>query len=165
MIEYIQDLIDALREELQQYGEILALLDRQQELVVARAAGEIFQVVRLIQAQGEAIQRARGRRDNRRRVLAEALDLPATANFGAMMPFLPADYRPLLKALVDENNALLVRVQQRARQNHLLLSRSVEFMQKLLNTLMPGREMRVYDGQGKRENHPIARPTLYEAVG
>ena len=31
-----------------------------------------------------------------------------------------------------ENNELLVRVQQRARQNHLLLSRSVEMMQRFI---------------------------------
>ncbi len=54
-----------------------------------------------------------------------------------LIPLLPADYRPLVQALVDENNELLVRVRQRARQNHLLLSRSVELMQGLLNTLLP----------------------------
>ncbi len=43
-----------------------------------------------------------------------------------------------MQALVQENNELLVRVQQRARQNHLLLLRSLELMQKLINSLFPG---------------------------
>jgi len=58
--------------------------------------------------------------------------------FASLVPQLPPDYRPLVGALVEENNHLLVRVQQRARQNHLLLSRSLEMMQSFLNTLMPG---------------------------
>ena len=58
-----------------------------------------------------------------------------TAAFADLIPLLPADYRPLLQALVEENNELLVRVRQRARQNHLMLRRSVELMQELLNTL------------------------------
>ena len=70
-----------------------------------------------------------------------------------------------MKALVDENNELLVRVQQRARQNHLLLSRSVELMQGLLNSLLPGRETRVYNGQGGMDTHSAPPRLLYEAVG
>jgi flagellar biosynthesis/type III secretory pathway chaperone len=54
----------------------------------------------------------------------------------------------LIQALVDENNELLVRVRQRARQNHLLLSRSAELMRGLLDTLLLSRETRVYNGNG-----------------
>jgi hypothetical protein len=165
MIQQIQDLIESLREELQQYGEMLALLDRQKELVVAHAASEVFQLVRVIQAQGTAIQEARSRRETCRRSLARSLAGPDSSNFATLIPLLAADYRPLVKALVEENNALLLRIQQRARQNHLLLSRSVDFMQDLLNSLIPGREMRVYDGHGKKDTHPLAKASLYEAVG
>ena len=80
-------------------------------------------------------------------------------------PLVPAEYRPLLDALVRENNQLLFRVQQRARQNHLLLSRSLELMQRFLSTLFPTRDNQVYNDHGTR---PIWAPTLrplYEAVG
>ena len=53
-----------MREELQNYGEMLALLDRQQEQVKARSAAEIFQSISLIQAQAAAIQGARQQRDD-----------------------------------------------------------------------------------------------------
>jgi flagellar biosynthesis/type III secretory pathway chaperone len=62
---------------------------------------------------------------------------------------MPPDYRPLAKALVDENNELLARVQQRARQNHLLLRRSLDLMQQLLHSLMPTAHSSVYDQQGQ----------------
>ena len=51
------------------------------------------------------------------------------------MPQLPAAYRPLVTALVQENNHLLARVRSRARQNHLLLSRAVEMMSRFINSV------------------------------
>jgi len=59
MIEELKRFIEALREELQHYGEMLGLLDRQQELVVIRAADEILQTVSAINAQSASIQSAR----------------------------------------------------------------------------------------------------------
>jgi len=45
MIDALQTLIEALRDELKQYGEMLALLDQQQELVAGRAADELLHSV------------------------------------------------------------------------------------------------------------------------
>ena len=70
MTESIQQLITALREELQQYGEMLALLDRQQQLIVIRAGAEVFQSVGLIQTQATVIMSARVRREECRRQAA-----------------------------------------------------------------------------------------------
>jgi flagellar biosynthesis/type III secretory pathway chaperone len=166
MINSIKLLIEALREELQNYGEMLALLDRQQESLVARAAAEVFQSISLIKAQGAAIQQARSRRDECRRQLAGECRQPLEAGFALLIPLLPADYQPLLRALVDENNQLLMRVRRRAHQNHLLLRRSVELMQELLNTLLPSRQASVYDDTGSRLAAPCApRRFFYEAVG
>jgi len=165
MIQHIQHLIGALREELQQYGEMLALLDRQHQFIMVRAAEEVFLSISPIQAQGSAIQTARALREKWRRSIAMILQQPDQAGFAVLIPLLPPDYQPLLKALVDENNELLLRVRQRARQNHLLLSRSLELMQGLLNTLMPSRETRVYNDHGNMHTHTIVTRSFYEAVG
>jgi flagellar biosynthesis/type III secretory pathway chaperone len=165
MIDSIIKLVAALREELSEYGEMLALLDKQQQLVVARAADEVFQTIGLIKSQGLAIQNARSRREDRREEVAQQLLQAEDTAFADLIPMLPRDYQPLVKALVDENNELLVRVRQRARQNHLLLSRSLELMQGLINTLFPGRETRVYDGLGTMRVRGLAQRPMYEAVG
>jgi hypothetical protein len=165
MIDHIQQLIGALRDELQQYGEMLALLDRQHQFIMVRDAEEVFQSIPPIQAQGSAIQSARAHREECRGSLALILQQPGSAGFAVLMPLLPPDYRPLVKALVDENNELLLRVRQRARQNHLLLSRSVEVVQSLLDTLLPSRETRVYNDRGNRHTHTIVSRSLYNAVG
>jgi flagellar biosynthesis/type III secretory pathway chaperone len=140
----LEPLITALREELQQYGEMLALLDRQQEQVKARAAAEIFQSISLIQAQATAIQSAREHREKCRGAAALACRQPA---------------------LVDENNHLLGRIHQRARQNHVLLRRSVELMQELLRTLFPTRQTSLYNGNGHKRGQIINHRPLCNAVG
>lgn len=165
MINSLKILIDALRDELQNYGEMLALLDRQQEHLIARAASEVFQSISLIKAQGAAILQSRSRREDCRRAVAGECRQPPEAAFAILIPLLPADYQPLLRALVDENNELLMRVRRRARQNHLLLRRSVELMQELLNTLLPSRQASVYDDTGSRQATPAASRRFYEAVG
>jgi flagellar biosynthesis/type III secretory pathway chaperone len=165
MIESIQLLIDALRDELQNYGEMLALLDRQQEDLVARAAAEVFQSISLIKAQGSAIHQARARREECLRQVAEDLGRPRDASFASLIPVLPVDYQPLLRALVEENNELLQRVRRRARQNHLMLRRSVELMQELLKMLLPSRQGSVYDDTGSRHTASGRLRGLYDAVG
>jgi len=137
MIESIKKLVEALRDELKNYGEMLALLDRQQEYLMTRDANEVSQSISQVQEQGLAIQDARKWREDCRRAVAEAAGEAETTSFKELIPLLPADYQPLLKALVDENNELLFRVRRRARQNHLMLKRSVELMQQLLNSLCP----------------------------
>lgn len=165
MIESIQTLIKALREELEQYGEMLVLLDRQREQVTARAAEEVFHSIGLIKAQSIAIQNARAHREECLAQVAQSCDRDAETTFADLMPLVPADYRPLLRALVEENNELLVRVRQRARQNHLLLSRSLELMGALINTFFPARETRTYNDHGGMRVRPIAPQPMYEAVG
>ena len=119
MKELIQNLIEALREELKQYGEMLALLDHQQKLAIHRSSPELSDCIGAVNAQAEAIRVARQEREQRRRHLARTLALDVGSGFAELTPRLPRDYQPLVQALVQENNELLIRVQQRALQNHL----------------------------------------------
>ena len=165
MSETLSNLISALREELTHYGEMLALLDQQQESAVSRLAEELMRSVSLIQAQSEVIQGARRERESLQRAVARELCVAEASTFAEIIPLLPADYRPLLRSLVDENNGLLQRIQNRARQNHLLLSRSVELMQRFLSTLFPTRDTQVYTERGTRLAACLPAGPLYEAVG
>ena len=165
MSEALSNLISALREELKHYGEMLALLDHQQESAMSRLTDELLRSVTLIQAQADAIQAARRHRESSQRLVARELCLAEASSFAELIPLLPMDYRPLLQSLVEENNGLLQRVQQRARQNHLLLNRSVELMQRFLNTLFPSRDTQVYTDRGTRLAPSLPARPLYEAVG
>jgi flagellar biosynthesis/type III secretory pathway chaperone len=129
MNEQLNNLIEALREELKQYGEMIALLDEEQDLVMQRQTMGIAPWVAAITAQADTLHAVRHEREQRRRHLARTLQISEESSFKELTTRLPADYKPLVQALVQENKELLGRVQQRARQNHLLLSRMVELMQ------------------------------------
>ncbi len=163
MTESIEKLISALREELQQYGEMLARLDEQQQLVMRRAAEAALQTVPLIQSQSALLTQVRETRFSATRDLCAELSLPESATFKELVPQLPNDYRPLLEALVQENNELLQRIHQRARQNHILLTRTVESMQHVINSLGIHRPTPVYNDAGT-VFLSASRPAIYEAV-
>ncbi len=165
MNEELTLLIAALREELEQYGEMLALLDREQELVVARGSTELLQTVDAINHQSEVIRRAREARENCQRRVAELAGLGRDASIEELKGQLPGNHAILVGALVDENNELLIRVRQRARQNHLLLNRSLELMQRLIGSLFPTGRTATYSGDGQLQSAGLPQRAFYEAIG
>lgn len=140
MTQDLQQLVAALREELKHYGEMLALLEQQHQSVASRAADQTFAATAAVQKQAEAIIGARRSSETRRRALARELRQDESATVSQLMPLLPPQFRPLLQSLIEENNTLFQSVQRAARENHQLLSRSAESMQKFLELLFPGQQ-------------------------
>ena len=160
----LQTFIDCLRQELTQYGEMLALLDHQQDAVVRCQPTLIYEGVAAIDAQTQVLQTARDARENSRRALASHYHQPDPAPVSSLINVLPPDYRPLLDALVQENNHLLTRVQHRARQNHLLLSRSLETMRHIIGGLCAAPTPPVYNDSGRILPLPVSGRFLSEAL-
>ena len=73
----IKDLIEALRMELQQYGELLARLDQQQETVFRRDAEGVLDGSTAIESQAALIEEARHERELCRAAVARAFGAPA----------------------------------------------------------------------------------------
>lgn len=161
----LSNLVESLREELKQYGELLAQLDHQKQLVNQRRAPELLQSVAGINAQADFVQATRREREQHQRHVALHLQLGEAALFSEILPKLPQHYSGLIQALVQENNELLLRVQQRARQNQLLLSHAVELMQRFINVLLPGAGPKTYNDAGRLPENNFAPTSLYEAVG
>jgi hypothetical protein len=165
MTDTLANLAHALRYEFEQYSVLLDLLNRQQEHIGARSGDEVYRSIAPIKQQGLVVQKARAGREECRAQLALSLQLAGETTFAQLAIALPEDGRALLSALVRENNDMLARVGQRARQNHLRLSRSIELMQGLMNSLFPGRVSRVYNGRGAMKTRRITPRSFYEAVG
>lgn len=165
MNQALENLIQALREELQQYGEMLARLDLQQEYVTRRSSEDLLQATAAIEVQSQTMQLARRLRIESLAEVAETLGYPSDATFAEIIPQLPADYRPLVTALVQENNESLGRIHQRSRQNHILLCRSLELMGRLLSNLMPGSSSPVYTDKMNVSNGAFPAHAMYQAIG
>lgn len=165
MNDLLHNLIESLREELKQYGEMLAVMEQQQDCVVQRQIPDLFQNISQIHLQADVIAAVRRERGQRQRNLARQLGLAEEAPFGDLLPRVAADYRPLLQALVQENNELLARIQQRARHNHLLLSHAVEMTQQLIDAIVPGGAVKTYDKAGRMPAGLTPARSIYESVG
>lgn len=137
MSQFLESLIHALRYELQQYGEMLALLEQQHEAVAQRGAEEILNSIAAINAQSEALRQARDSRFSCQREVAQSLGQAPDIRFVQLIPLLPEEYQPLVAALTQENNDLLERVRETAQQNYGLLQQSLVLMQRFLGTLVP----------------------------
>jgi|SRR3954453_17135386 hypothetical protein len=158
----LDNLIEALRNELQQYGEMLALLDHQRELVKQRGSDDILHSIAAISAQSAMIQVARETRMFNQRQLAQALKERLDAAFGTLIPRLPAEYQPLVRALIQENNELLLRVRDRAQENQVLLRRSVDMMQQFITAITP--QKRAPSGKDDRVLAAEPAGAFYEAI-
>ncbi|KAB2646347.1 MAG: flagellar protein FlgN [Verrucomicrobia bacterium] len=165
MNEALEKLIHALREELQQYGEMLARLDQQQDHVMSRASENLLEATAGIEVQSQAMQMTRKMRIELQMEVARSLSFASDATFAEIIPKLPVNYRPLVTALVQENNESLGRIHQRSRQNHLLLCRSLELMSRLLSNLLPGSGSPVYSGNGSVTGGNFPAHAMYQAIG
>ncbi|HVM59904.1 MAG TPA: flagellar protein FlgN [Verrucomicrobiae bacterium] len=165
MNEFIEQLIGTLREELQQYGEMLALLEQQQQHVIQRSSAALLENLAAINAQTAVIVVARRQREQVQGQLSTSLQLPADATFRTLLGAVPEPHRGLIQDLVDEINRCLRRVQQQSRQNHLLLRCSVEMMQRFMALLFPASSVTTYNQAGKSSAVVTGRPGLCEVVG
>src|SRR5215467_9867284 len=66
MNDLLHNLIEALREELKQYGEMLAMLEQQQQSVVHRQTNALLQNIAEVNAQSNIIAAVRHEREQRR---------------------------------------------------------------------------------------------------
>src|SRR5262245_8351946 len=137
MTATLQLLIDSLRNELQEYGEMLALLEAQQELVAQPGTESVFRSITAVEGQAAALVNARQTREHCQRQLAWSLGRPEGETFAQLLPALPSAYQPLVVALTCEINQLLEQVRARAGISHAQLRRSVVLMERFLTSLSP----------------------------
>ena len=166
MNEELNNLITALRDELTQYGEVLALMQEQQQFIINRAANELLLNLNEVNEQMEKVSVARNHREARRRALVATLNATEETTFYQMTEMLPSEVQPLLKALVEEINQLLQHIQKWLRQNHMLLSRSLDLMKQIMKGMFPSSSSTAGTyGRGGQVS-PVTPPpsTLYEGI-
>jgi hypothetical protein len=104
----LQRLVDALREELQHYGGVLTLLDGVPPHPLGPGAAPLPDLLPVEPFRDAASQLldARSRRERRQQQLAWACRQPDAWEPVDLLPAMPKDSRPLLRALFDEIDSL-----------------------------------------------------------
>lgn len=127
----LQQLIDALREELQQCGEILAQLDEPVRFASSSATRAAWPG----QLRADGLLAARDARAFSWQQLAWAAQKPQAVSINELIPSLPQDHQPLVGALVEETEALWRRVYARLHQDFRWLDRAREASRQCLDLI------------------------------
>ena len=131
----LEQFIEALRDELQHYGAMLAMLESQRESLARQDAQSILNSCATLDTQRNAIEGARARRETLQRQLAWVLKRPENPIIRDLLPLIPDYYHPLISALVREINELIESVRERVQTNQSLLRRSLELTERSLATI------------------------------
>lgn len=148
MNEILEDLADALRDEMQEYGELLALLGEQQEAIVTRDIDTVNEIESQVDRTAAEIARRRALREEYLTRAASLVGAPEGRTLSEMLPAFPEALRPMFSALIGEINDLLETTQRKARQNQVLLGKMIETARDVLRTLCPEAVSDTYDRQG-----------------
>jgi flagellar biosynthesis/type III secretory pathway chaperone len=155
---------ECLRNELQEYGGLLALFEEQQASLLRRDADQVAALATAIENQTAAMQKGRERREQCVQAFAAEHGLASDSTLRQLFPHFPSEVRPLLGALIDEINHLIHRIRRDARHNQMLLARALQAHEEALRTLMPENfKARTYSAKGSVSGTPVV--SAWQAAG
>jgi flagellar biosynthesis/type III secretory pathway chaperone len=160
-----EPLVETLRSELQEYGGLFNLLARQQDRIIERRPDDVLAINDEIENQTHAVAELRLRREELVDALTRRAGLKAPGTLRGLVPCFPEVVRPLVEALITDINHRVRRNRQKARQNHLLLSRAMELTEQTLRVLQPENFTRTYQRTGKVSLTGRPAAARYQAVG
>ena len=116
-------MVSALRDELQEKGGLIRLLNQQTEALYRRDHVENQRLEDQIRTQIRTATRCRQARELILRQIAAKLNMPDDASAGEILARFPEYVQPLLEALFLEVDRLSGRLEDRLRQNQHLKER------------------------------------------
>ena len=116
-------LVNALREELQEKGGLLQFLSQQTEVLYLRLPEENRRLEDQIRTQILVASGCTRKRELILREIASRMDLADGSNASEIVVRFPEYVQPLLEALFSEVERLSGRMEERLRQNHQLKTR------------------------------------------
>jgi flagellar biosynthesis/type III secretory pathway chaperone len=144
-----QEIVAMLQNELQEYGGLLHLFDRQQKCIVHQDPTGFLDINVDVDEQIAKLSHCRLEREELVRQTALALGKSKDITLSALSHSFAPEHQPLLRALIDEINDLITRTQRRTRQNRMLLSQCVESARQLLAVSNPGAIPGTYGAHGQ----------------
>lgn len=142
-------LVEVLREEVQEYGGLYNLLDRQQKEIFDRDPESVMRTNEEIESHMIEMDGLRLKREELVRGLADSHECDREMSLTKMLPYFPEYIRPLLQALAEEVNAMVARTRRKARQNYLMLSRTMEIAREALRMTEPENYSKTYTRKGR----------------
>ncbi len=149
-MEAWQNLVDALRAELGQYGELRALFETQKRAIFSGDLSLVDECRAQIESRMEQAASARLRRVALVRNFAAEFALEGQAGFRELIGTFPAAARGLLSALEEEVEAMSGVLQTCAHRNQMLLRRAWQRASDSLLAITPERTSQSYSSPAAR---------------
>lgn len=146
-----EQIVAALRSELEEYGGLLNVFDEQQQAILNRQPDTVLALEERLAAQLSAVKTRRSKRESLVAGFAGDGRPPSRVSLLGTIPAFRESMRPLVEALATEINRLIARTRRKAEQNQLLLARTVEVMQELCERVSPGSVSRTYAPNGRMQ--------------
>jgi flagellar biosynthesis/type III secretory pathway chaperone len=159
-----ENLVECLRNEAAEYGQLLKLIEEQQQMIFKRDTAGVLRLTNAIQSQADILQDCRRGRDRAIAQFATEHGREPTSSLRSLLPAVAPEIRPQLEALIGEVNRLIHRVRRSMHLNRRLLGCTLEFHQELLRRLRPDAFTKTYARDGRISvSAPRPIPTIQTA--
>jgi flagellar biosynthesis/type III secretory pathway chaperone len=143
-----EELADALRDELAEYGGLLALLDEQRDAIAAGKTDAILAALESVREQTATANQRRAVREEVCARLARNAGRDPEITVRDLVRGIPMQARGMFDSLIDQGGQVLASAQKKVRRNNLMLSRAAALNEKLLMALRPGSATKTYNKRG-----------------
>ena len=143
-----EELLTLLRNELQEYGGLVGLLNDQQDQLFARDPDALIAVNQSVHQQMEASELLLTKRQTMVSDLAQEYGKEPETTLTDLLPLFPAVTQPMFESIVEEINSLITNVRRKLDQNRRLLSRLTDVTDDILTALNPQLRTKTYDRSG-----------------
>ncbi|MDP0499597.1 MAG: flagellar export chaperone FlgN [Verrucomicrobiota bacterium JB022] len=143
-----QPLAAALRDEAQEYAWLLSLLEQQQKGILEQNYAEFPELTHSIEEQLRTTAEKRGSRESLAQQLRRQLGMDERAPLREIVQLVQGPAHGMFDELLKELRSLTERLQNRSRQNKLLLARANELSRELLSYLQPTQSQTTYNQRG-----------------
>ena len=160
----LENVVEALRNELQQYGELLALLEAQHGSLERHEPWHGLNAAVALDAQRAVVEIARHQRKDAQRKLAWAFGRPDASTFQSLHDLVPQQYQSLLDALIQDINHAIAQTHERVIINHSLLRRALDRTEQLLATISPQGDSALLAGERNSSGADSSSVTISAAI-
>ena len=159
-----EELLEILRDELQEYGGLIGLLNAQQQSILNRRSESLMELNQSVQTQMEASQILLKKRQGFVTSLAETYGKSDSSSLSEIVSHFPDVTQPMFVSIIEEINSLISQVRRKVEQNQRLLNRLSEVTDQLLLMADPSGSTQTYDAKGNLNRLASDRSSLNESA-
>jgi flagellar biosynthesis/type III secretory pathway chaperone len=152
------ELAEALRDELAEYGGLLGLLEEERSAIMGRKVDALLQINLGVQEQTTSAERRKCIREEVCSRLARSVGCAPDATVTELLNHMPAEARSMFESLVEEGMEVAESAQKKVRRNAILISRAGDMNERLLSAMRPHTTTKMYTKRGNlrvRTDHTV----------